>query len=427
MRHAGNRSWMTKVKPIDYFWSDSANCRTAGYQIRIIDFVPADTMFVPGSATGDITPQPDGSLQWPVTPASTMQSVSFKVRVSDSQCHNQRTVNNQARLLVPFASPESSGIVSHPVDCPEYTFPNDEPPYAEEEVQIYPYPLVSNEPSTITVKVSNNASVPKTMIVRFQASPDKFGIGLDFNTFSSKMVTVPANSSVIVATTYTPVVPGHYCIQVVVQGTDPGDPESKTQRNLDVTEDLQPGVPDDLVFNVGNPTGSPGDINLVVNNSCPGWTTTVDPLLIEDAQPGEVYTATLTVTPPSPVTLGTGCQIDVQGWIGDEFIGGIRKLDVPPVNLPVDVQPPYMEQEISLLPDPPVVGQEGQICVELQNPLDVSRNVSVDFSVADFGAGIWFTSIGTENSTLPPNSIDDYRIDWTPATGGTLHRCIMGP
>lgn len=410
---------------INYFWSDSANCRTAEYQTRIIDFVPADTMFVPGSATGGISPQPDGSLQWPVTPDSTVQSVSFRVRVSDTQCHNQRTVNNEARLLVPFASPESSGIVSHPVECPDYTFPNDEPPYAEEEVQIYPYPLVSNEPSTITVKVSNNAAVAKTMVVRFQVSPEKFGIGLNFNTFSTKVVTVPANSSVIVATTYTPVVPGHYCIQVVVQGTDPGDPEIKTQRNLDVTENLQPGVPDDLVFNVGNPTAATADIDLVVDNTCPGWAATVDPAVLSDMAPGEVRDATLTVTPPSPATLGTTCHIDVQGWIGDELIGGIRKIDVPPVHLPVDVEPPYMEQEISLIPDPPVVGQPGQICVELQNPLDVARNVTVDFSVADFGAGIWFTSVGAQSFTLPPNSIDDYCINWTPSPGGTLHRCIM--
>ena len=409
---------------INYVWSDDPNCPTADLLTRIIDFVPQDTIFVPGSAGPGIAPQPDGSLMWPVTPGPGTQSVSFRVRVSDSQCHNQRTVNNEARLLVPFASPESSGIISHPVDCPDLTFPNDEPPYAEEEVQIYPYPLVSNQPSTVTVKVSNNATVAKTVIVRFQASPEKFGIGLNYNTFSTKMVTIPANSSVIVATTYTPVVPGHYCIQVVVQGTDPGDPEIKTQRNLDVTEDLQPGVPNDLVFNVANPTGATNDIQLVVDNTCPGWLAEVNPALIADAVPGEVYTATLTVTPPNPATLGTACHIDVQGWIGDQLIGGIRKLDVPPVHLPPDVQPPYMEQEISLIPDPPVIGQPGQICVELQNPLDVARNVTVDFSVADFGAGIWFTSVGTQAFTLPPNSIDDYCINWTPAAGGTLHRCI---
>lgn len=411
---------------INYVWSDSPNCATANLQTRIIDFVPPDTLFVPGSATDGIAPQPDGALVWPVTPADGTQTVSFRVRVSDSQCHNQRTVNNEARLLVPFASPESSGIVSHPVECPEITFPNDEPPYAEEEIQIYPYPLLAGQPSTITVKVTNNAAVAKTVEVRFQSSPDRFGIGLNFsNTFSAKLVTIPAGSSVIVATTYTPVEPGHHCIQVEVQGTDPGDPVIRTQKNLDVTEDLQAGVPDDLVFQVGNPTAATADIQLVVDNTCPGWAAVVSPTLLSDMTPGEVREATLTVTPPDPVTLGTTCHIDVQGWIGDELIGGIRKLDVPPVHLPVDVQPPYLEQEISVIPNPPVIGQPGQICIELQNPLNITRTVTVDFSVADFGAGVWFTSVGTRTIDLPPNSIDDYCISWTPADTGTLHRCIQ--
>ena len=47
---------------INYLWSDSPNCPdTAQNNTRIIDFVPHDTMFVPGSATGGVTPQPDGS------------------------------------------------------------------------------------------------------------------------------------------------------------------------------------------------------------------------------------------------------------------------------------------------------------------------------------------------------------------------------
>jgi uncharacterized repeat protein (TIGR01451 family) len=409
---------------INYVWSDDPNCSTAKLQTKIIDFVPHDTMFVPGSATGGITPQPDGALVWPVTPAAGTQSVSFKVRVSDTQCANQRTVNNEARLLVPFASPESSGIVSHPVRCPDITFPNDEPPYAEEEVQIYPYPLIANRPSTITVKITNNASVAKTVAVRFQTSPERFGIGLDFSTFDTLTYTIPAGSSIIAATTYEPVVPGHYCIQITVQGTDPGDPVIRTQRNLDVTEDLQPGVPDDLVFNVGNPTGATADVLLAVDNTCPGWTAVVSPTLLAGMAPGEVRQATLTVTPPNSAVLGTGCHIDVQGWIDGELIGGIRKLDVPPVSLPVDVQPPYMEQEISLIPDPPVVGSPGQICVELQNPLSISRTVTLDYTVADFGAGIWFTSVATQTVTLPPNSIDDYCVSWTPDAGGTLHRCV---
>lgn len=410
---------------ITYEWSNDPGCRTSQTPTKVIDYVPPDTLYVPGSASGGISPQPDGALIWTVTPSSGPQQLAFRVQVSETQCANQQTVNNQARLLVPFAATIGSGIVSHPVDCPDLTFPNDEPPYAETEVQIHPYPLVSNEPSTISVKVTNLGTAAKTVDVRFQTSPDKFGIGLDFTTFATETVTIPAGSNVIVETTYTPVVPGHYCIQIEVQGTAPGDPVIRTQRNVDVTENLQPGVPDDLDFKVGNPTAATADITLFVDNTCPGWTATVTPMVLTNMAPGEVRDATLTVTPPDPVTLGTACHIDVQGWIGDQLIGGIRKYDVPPVHLPVDVDPPYMEPEISLIPDPPVTGQQGQICVELQNPLGVSRDVTLDFQVADFGAGIWFTSVGTTSVTLPPNSIDDYCINWTPDTGGTLHRCIQ--
>ncbi|MFN8594913.1 MAG: hypothetical protein U0559_01830 [Anaerolineae bacterium] len=43
-----------------------------------------------------------------------------------------------------------------------------------------------------------------------------------------------------------------------------------TYRNLDVTEDL-PGVTDVLTFTVMNPTANPATIDLVVDNTCPGW------------------------------------------------------------------------------------------------------------------------------------------------------------
>jgi hypothetical protein len=419
----------TPVQPGDtiaytltYVLSDSPDCNNPE-NARLIDFIPPDTIYVPGSASDGITPTADGGLVWSVTQAAGPQTETFRVRVSDTQCVNQERVNNQARLVAGGSTIAASGLITHPVDCPDIRFPNESPPYSQDEIQITPYPLVSGQPSQITVKVSNASAAPQTVTVSIQTSPDRFGIGLNFNTISSQVVTIPGNGNVIVATTYVPVVPGHYCIQIVVE--DASGQRVTTQRNLDVTEDLRPGVPDDLDFKVGNPTASTADVLLTVDNTCPGWTANVSPTLLTNMAPGEVRDATLTVTPPDPVTLGTTCHIDVQGWIDGELIGGIRKLDVPPVQLPPDVDPPWMEPEISVIPDPPEVGQPGQICVELQNPLNVSRNVSVEFAVADFGAGIYFTPVATENFTLPPNSIDDYCTTWTPAPGGTLHRCVL--
>ena len=84
-----------------------------------------------------------------------------------------------------------------------------------------------------------------------------------------------------------------------------------------------------------------------------------------------------------------------------------------------------MEKEITVKPDPPIVGQVISYCIELQNPLAVSRTVTLIYSYADFGAGIGFTPIATRTVTLPPYSIDKYCINWNVPTGGTLHRCLL--
>ena len=267
-------------------------------------------------------------------------------------------------------------------------------------------------------------------MVHFQASPAKFGIGRSFSDFATTTVTIPPNSTVLVKATTSFAATGHYCIQIRV-GVQAGNGVVSifTQRNLDVTEDLKPGVTDVLTFTLKNPETFAAMINLVVINTCPGWTAAVNPSPA-NLPPGGTTTAQLLVTPPNPITFGSGCHIDVQGWLVDpttnlsRLIGGIRKLDVPPVRLPhLDI--PWEEREITVNPDPPVAGQPAQICVELQNPLSEPRTVTLACAVADFGAGIPFTPVTTQSFTLPPNSLAKYCVPWTPAPGGTLHRCIQ--
>jgi uncharacterized repeat protein (TIGR01451 family) len=411
---------------ITYTFSNNPECNLPS-EAHLVDSIPIDTTFVPGSATDGISPGADGSLTWTVFASNTSQTKSFQVVVDESQCVNQRRVNNRAGLLISGQPPVVSDIVSHPVECPPVGFPNDEPLFAEQDVQIHPYPLLVGHPSQISVRIVNFTASSQAVTVEFQTSPDKFGIGLTFATFDSRAVVIPAHGSVIVKGVFVPASSGHYCIQIRISNPLLTEPLI-TQRNIDVTENLQPGVPDTLTFKVGNPTASLATIILVVDNTCPGWSAAIiDPLggTLTNMTPGEIRDATLQVTPPNPATLGSGCHIDVQGWIGSTLIGGIRKLDVPPVHLPVDVQPPWEEPEISLRPDPPVTGHSGQICIELQNPLATPVDVTVDFSVADFGAGIGFSPVGSRNITLPPLSIDRYCIDWTPSSSGTLHRCVL--
>lgn len=405
----------------------------AAQQAVLQDPIPIDTLFVPGSASDGIVPGVDKVLRWHLgnlAPGASGEK-RFQVYVTDAQCNNQRRVNNQARLVSSLGIVVSN-LVSHPVDCPPVVPQGTQPPYAEDEIQIYPYPIVAGRATEFSVRIRNLISVTQQVSVTFETSPNNFGIGIPFAAVpipdNPRLVTLPPFGVVEVKWTWTPPVSGHFCVRIRIES--PGHAPIFTYRNLDVMENLQPGVEDTLPFAVGNPTATTANILLVVDNTCPGWQAWVnpvepaEPLVLANMAPGEVRTATLHVIPPTDRPLGTACHIDVQGWIGGTLIGGIRKLDVPPVHLP-PANPPWMEKEISVIPDPLVVGQPGQICVELQNPLPFPRTVDVDYAVADFGAGIPFTPVGTRTITLPPNSIDKYCIAWTPTASNNLHRCIQ--
>ena len=423
----------TSVKPgdtisytINYTVTGGANC-PAVVRAELVDKIPMDTLYVPGSASGKATLN-TGALIWNLGALGAgTYSQTFQVYVLDTQCQDQRRVNNVARLQTNLGVVYSN-LVTHPVNCPPVTFPTTQPPYAEDDLGIYPYPLITGKPTQVSVRVRNLSATTQTLTVTFQTSPDRFGIGLGYAALTvpgnPRVVTLPPYGIAIVTINWTPVSSGHYCMQVKVEGA--GFDPIFTSRNLDVTEDLRPGVEDVLTFTVGNPTASPADVLLVVDNTCPGWMASVTPALLPDvgALDSDIRTAELHVTPPISTPLGTSCHIDVQGWINGKLIGGIRKLDVPPVRLQPS-NPPWEEREISVNPDPPTPGQTISFCVQLQNPLPFSRTVELVYSYADFGAGIPFTPIQTRTVTLPPNSFDKYCINWATPTTGTLHKCLL--
>ncbi len=391
---------------------------------------------MPNSASDDISPGGDGALTWTVVQGTGVRTKTFKVTVSDTQCTNQRMVNNRAGLLASGYAPVISNVVSHPVTCPPVGFPTTQPPYAEDELQVNPYPLVAGLSSEVSVRLTNSGATPASVSVQFQVNPSGIGIGLPYTTFDTRSATIPAASQIILKSAYHPAVSGLACFQVTV--TSPGYAPIKTQTCLDTIEDFSGSPPyPPLNFMVGNPTGAVATIQLVVDNTCPGWTaaviTTPPGGVLTNVGPNstDLRNVSLEVTPPSPATLGSGCHIDVQGWIINPgtgaavMIGGIRKLDVPPVHLPLNVQPPWEEPEITFNPDPPVAGVPGQLCIQLANPLAVSKTVTVDFSVADFGAGIGFVPAASMTVTLPPNSLATYCTSWTPIATGTLHRCVL--
>jgi uncharacterized repeat protein (TIGR01451 family) len=415
-----------------YTYSNSS-CNNSG-DAKIVDSIPIDTTYVPGSASDGISPGGDGALTWSVVPGTGARTKTFKVRVSDTQCANQRTVNNRAGLLAYGYAPVLSSVVSHPVTCPPVGFPTSEPSYAEDELQVHPYPLLAGLISEVSVRLTNSGASAAAVTVQFQVGPSGIGIGLPYTTFDTRSVTIPANSQIIIKTGYRPAASGLACFQVTV--TAASSTLIKTQTCLDNIEDFSSGGPNTLAFTVGNPTSFTANIELVVDNTCPGWSAVItSPAggILTNVLPNStpLRGATLQVTPPSPATLGSGCHIDVQGWAinpltGDKvMIGGIRKLDVPPVHLPTNINPPWEEPEIVFIPNPPVAGSPGQLCIELNNPLDVARTVTVEFNAADFGAGMGFTPVGAQTFILPPHTFNRYCIPWTPSSSGTLHRCIL--
>jgi hypothetical protein len=252
------------------------------------------------------------------------------------------------------------------------------------------------------------------------------GIGQVYSTFDTQTTTVPAASTILLVSSYTPSISGQASFQVLISTTNQ---TNFTQSNLDVSEDFIPGHTDSLTVPVRNNTAtaaSPGNpIYLVVDNTCPGWTATVNPATLTSLAVGASTTVQLDVTPPVGPPLGSGCHIDLQAWMGTTLMGGIRKLDIPPVHLPQHVTPPWEEPEINFSPNPPVAGVPGTICIQLSNPLAVAKTVTIDYAVADFGAGIGFVPAGSHEFVLPPHSAGNYCTNWTPAGTGTLHRCIL--
>jgi len=412
---------------LNYQVANTPEC--ANEQATLVDAIPYGTQFIPGSEPDGVVPNTEGMMVWSGLGAGAAGTKTFAVTVVDNACANGK-ITNIAKLSGMTGAVLSTAL-THSVSCPPVIPANREPPYAEDEVAVYPYPFVAGHVTQLSARLTNNSDLPHTVTVTFQTAvaPNRFGIGLRFAAIDAagnpRVVTIPPRGIVQVKLDWTPAFSGQVDIQVMVQS--PGYSPIFTQRNLDVSEDFKPGIQDNLSFKVANPTGTTGDITVVVVNTCPGWSASVLTPIFTGVGPNntDIRTEVLQVTPPSGTLFGTGCHIDVQAWLNDVLLGGIRKLDVPPVNLPI-ANPPWEEKEISTIPDPAIVGGTNQLCIELQNPLTYTKNVTVTYSQADFGAGVGFIPVGSHvNLALPPLSINKYCINWTPEAGGTLHRCLM--
>jgi hypothetical protein len=297
--------------------------------------------------------------------------------------------------------------------------------YDEREIEVRPFPLEVGVQTEICAVLDNKGAWPQTVKVEFSMAD--FTMGVPFTPIASpsnpRTVTLPPYSTVRTCLSWMPLTPGHKCFQIRI--SQDGYEDIISQKNLDVGEHLRPGIEDELLITVGNPKSFTADIQVIVYTECEGWDAWVEPDIVQDVPPGGTRQVTLHVVPPAAgAVLGSGCYIDVESYVNGELIGGIRKIDLPPVHPPVD-EPPYAEREMTMDPDPPVVGQPGQICAELHNYAVTAQTVDLTLYAADFGMGLPFQEAGQINDVVIPGNTTIKRcLTWTPPPG-SVHRCLQ--
>ncbi len=298
-----------------------------------------------------------------------------------------------------------------------------DPIYAEREISINPYPPLAGEPTEICVELRNPTPFPQEVLVNFSWA--NFGIGLPFTPINGlHPVLLPPFSVVKECTYWVPPISGHLCLQVMLEAE--GYLPQFSQRNIDVNEPLQPGVPDALTFPVGNPLQEPVTITLGLIPHLPDWGFELSQDVLPEMTPGEVREVTLTVIPPAeqPLPPDNTPIVDVEVFAGRNLIGGFRKIFRPPIPLHPFPDPIYAEREITITPYPPRAGEPTEICVELRNPSAYTQDVTVNFSWASFGIGLPFTPIdGAQPVSLPPYSVVKDCIYWVPPITG--HLCLQ--
>ena len=127
---------------------------------------------------------------------------------------------------------------------------------------------------------------------------------------------------------------------------------------------------------------------------------------------------TLTVTPPADLPVDGDPIVDVEAFVEGQLIGGFRKIFRPPVPVHRPRDPVYAESEIGVDPYPVIPGQPTLLSVEVFNPTDTDRFVTVTFSIAHFGIGLPFSP-----ANIAPNPIRVFvpkfgaargHVIWTP-------------
>jgi hypothetical protein len=297
-------------------------------------------------------------------------------------------------------------VVLHP-------FPD--PPYAEREITVEPYPPQAGRPTEVCVELRNPTPFPQDVMVQFSWAD--FGIGIPFTPINGlRPVHLPPNSVVRECIHWIPPVSGHVCLQVEL--FMPGYEPQRSQRNIDINEPLEPNTPHSLTFPVRNPLQEPVSITLGLIPHLPDWKLELSADLLRNMQPDEEREVTLTVTPPADLPDDGQPIVDVEAYVGERLIGGFRKIFRPPVPIHRPRDPVYAESEIFVDPYPIIPGVPTTLGVEVFNPTDHDEIVTATFSIAHFGIGLPFST-----AHITPNPI---RI-FVPAHGAARGHVVWQP
>lgn len=298
-----------------------------------------------------------------------------------------------------------------------------DPPFAETEISVTPYPIPAGEPAEICVEVRNVTDQPHDALVYFREAP--FGIGMVSDLMAPpQQVRVPGRGKMRPCIQWVAPQSGQFSFEAQVE--TPGFPMLVSSlRVVDVSELLLPNTTSPLHFPVRNPMNQPVTVTLVLNPLQP-WQMVIDTPVLVNMHPQETRLVTLAVTVPPGATMppdGTPVA-DVEAFAGTDplqwlSIGGFRKIYRPPVPIHQPRDPVYAESEIKVNPYPPREREPTEICVDVNNPTIITQSVTVDFNVANFGIGLPFHMIARPIPlTLPAQSIKTVCVTWVPPFGG---------
>jgi hypothetical protein len=294
-----------------------------------------------------------------------------------------------------------------------------EPPFAESEISVDPYPVRPGEPTQLCALVRNVTQEPRSATLFFRVAP--FGIAMPTSPVAPPVpVFIPSMGIQRACIQWVSPLGGQFAVQVAVE--TPGYPVPQvSQRVVDVSEPLPPGATSSLQFPLRNPFERPVTITLVLRTFV-NWNIDLAPLVFPDMGVNEVRLAALTVhVPPSASQLQDGQPLlDVEAFVGPESIGGLRKVYRPPVPVHHPADPIYAESEITIRPYPPRAGEPTEICVDLRNPTTEDQAMTVDFSWSAFGIGLPWHPFHQSTITITAGSMATPCTWWVPPFAGTF-------